>query len=276
MGRVVLASQMFFLFSTDADWTRRNVLPLLDWSADSRRAEQAWHGFLLSWGRWSEALLPDLMPLYEGTFSHLPRLPQTLRRQFTKHLASIAVYGPTNPLGQRWLERFLTAAEPEDRANWASDIGFILRELEEDAIRDLWDRWLSEYWSQRNQGIPLLPDPAEIEKMIDWSSDLVPVFPEAVERILESALQPISHSRHLYRRLEQRGHASRHPTAAAVLLQHLLPHVAGPFSPCQHVASMFPTLVQSIRVPRPMLRRICDELARLGCQNAVELRRLLD
>lgn len=275
LGRVVLATQLLFLFSTDADWTRQNVLPLLDWSVDTKRAEQAWHGFL-SWGRWSEALLSDLMPLYEGTFPHVPELPQELRRQFTKHLASIAVYGPGSPVEEGWLSRFLAAVEPDDRANWASDIGFILRQLEEDAIRDLWVRWLSVYWSRRNQGIPLPPDPEELERMIDWSPHLAPVFPEAVERIRKSAPQTISHSRHLYRRLEQSGYASRYPEAVAALLQHLLPYAPQPFSPCQQVAAMFPALVQSIGVPRPMLSRICDELSRLGCQNAVELRRLLD
>ena len=274
LGRVVLASQILFLLSTDDDWTRQNVLPLLDWSAGAKRAEQAWHGFL-TWGSWSEALLPDLMPLYEGMFPHAPELPQRLRRQFTKHLASIAVYGPGNPVEEGWLGRFLDAVEPEDRANWVSDVGFILRQLEEDAIQDLWNKWLGEYWSLRNQGIPLPPDPEELEKMIDWSPNLASVFPEAVERIGESPLSAISHSRHLYRRLEQSGYASRYPEAVATLLQHLLPYAPQPFSPCQRIADMFPALVQSNSVPRPMLSRICDELARSGCQNAVELRRLL-
>jgi hypothetical protein len=274
LGRVVLASQMLFLFSTDADWTRQNVLPLLDWSAEARKATQAWHGFL-SWGSWSEALLPDLMPLYESTFPHAPELSQRLRRQFTRHLASIAVYGPDSPVEEGWLSRFLDAVEPEDRANWASDVGFILRQLEEDAIQGLWGKWLGEYWSLRNQGIPLPPDPEELERMIDWSPNLASVFPEAVERIRDSSPPPINHSRHLYRRLEQSGYASRYPEAVAKLLQHLLPYAPQPFSPCQQVAALFPVLVQSTGVPRPMLSRICDELARLGCQNAVELRSLL-
>lgn len=275
LGRVVLASELLFLFSTDADWTRRNVLPLLDWSAEARRAEQAWHGFL-SRGGWSEALLPDLMLLYESTFPHAPELPQRLRRQFTKHLASIAVYGPGNPVEEGWLGRFLDAVEPEGRANWASDVGFILRHLEEDAIQDLWGKWLSEYWSLRHQGIPLPPDPEELERMIDWSPNLASAFPEAVERIRESTSPTISHSRHLYRRLEQSGYASRYPEAVATLLQHLLPYAPQPFLLCQQVAAMFPVLVQFTGVSRQMLGRICDELARSGCQNAGELRRLLD
>ena len=163
LGRVVLTSQLYFLFSSDADWARQNILPLLDWSVDARRADQAWHGFL-SGGKWSEALLPDLLPLYEGAFAHVPDLPQRLRRQYSKHLAGIAVYGSSNPLQEGWLRRFLNAVEPEDRAAWASEVGLILRQLEGEAVRDLWDGWLGEYWSRRNSGIPLPLEPDELEE----------------------------------------------------------------------------------------------------------------
>jgi len=112
--------------------------------------------------------------------------------------------------------------------------------------------------------------------MIDWSPEVAPVFPEPVDRIRESTLPTISYSRRLYTRLEQRGYAARYPKAVASLLQHLLPNATQPFLACQPIAAMFPALVQSTGVPRQMLNRICDELARLGCQNAGELRRLLD
>lgn len=274
LGRVVLASQLFFLFSSDANWTRQNVLPLLDWSADARRAEQAWHGFL-SWGRWSEALLPDLLPLYERTFPHIPNLPQRLRRQFGKHLASIAVYGPGNPVEEGWLGRFLSAVEPEDRAGWASEIDFILRQLEEDAIRDLWGRWLGEYWSRRNTGIPLPLHPDELEKMINWSLQLAPVFPEAVRRIRESAPPTIKYSRRFIPQLAESGYATRYPEAVAQLLRYLLPHAPRPFWHCDQVATLFRQLVQSGSVPRPILDQICNELGALACPNAAELRGLL-
>lgn len=175
LGRILLAGQLSFLFSTDAEWTRQNVLPLLDWSSNARRARQAWHGFL-SRGTWNEALLPDLLPLYEETFARLAGLPQGLRRQFTKHLASIAVFGAIGPLEQGWLGRFVGVAEPTDRESWASEIGLVLRQLGEGATRDLWDGWLGEYWSRRNRGMPRPLNAGELERMIDWSPDLAPVF----------------------------------------------------------------------------------------------------
>jgi hypothetical protein len=266
---------VYFLFSSDADWTRQNVLPLLDWSVDTRRAEQAWHGFL-SWGRWSEALLPDLLPLYEATFPHVPNLPQRLRRQAGGHLASIAVYGPGNPVEEGWLGRFLSAVELEDRTRWASNIGFILRQLEEEAIRDVWDRWLGQYWSRRNAGIPLPLQPEELEKMIDWSLHLAPVFPEATQRIYESALSTIKYSNRFLPQLAGSGYASRYPEAVAELLRYLLPHASRPFGRCEQAATLFRQLVQFGSVPRSVLDQISNELGALGCPNATELRELLE
>jgi len=274
LGRVVLTSQLYFLFSSDADWARQNILPLLDWSVDARRADQAWHGFL-SWGRWSEALLPDLLTLYERTFPRVPNLPQRLRRQFGKHLATIAVYGPGNPVEEGWLGGFLSAVEPEDRAGWAFEVGFILSQLEEDAIRDLWGRWLGEYWSRRNRGIPLPLDPNEVEKMVDWSLQLAPVFPEAVAQVCEIMPSFVKYSRRFLPRLAKSDYASRYPEEVAQLLRHLLPRASRPFWHCDHVATMFRQLVQSGSVSRPVLNQICNELGTLGCPNSAELRGLL-
>jgi len=95
-------------------------------------------------------MLPDLLPIYEGAFAHVPDLPQRLRGRFSEHLASIAVYGFSKPVQDGWLGRFLHAVAPEDRAAWASEVGRVLRQLEAEAVRDLWDGWLSEYWSRLN------------------------------------------------------------------------------------------------------------------------------
>lgn len=64
MGRVILASQIHFLFGLDREWTRSEVLSLLDWKRDPECARQAWEGYL-HWGELHEGLLPDLLPLYE-------------------------------------------------------------------------------------------------------------------------------------------------------------------------------------------------------------------
>ncbi len=44
LGRIVLASQLHFIFSLDEEWAARCVVALFDLELDSRRALQAWHG----------------------------------------------------------------------------------------------------------------------------------------------------------------------------------------------------------------------------------------
>ena len=106
MGRVVLASQVHFLFDVDQDWTREHIVPLFDWTQDQRRAEQAWHGYLL-WGRWSEPLLASLLPYYEQTFTRLAAFPDRLRDRFCLHLAEIAIFSSSHPAEQNWIREFL-------------------------------------------------------------------------------------------------------------------------------------------------------------------------
>ncbi|PYV52524.1 MAG: hypothetical protein DMG92_00750 [Acidobacteria bacterium] len=90
VGRVLIASQTYFLFSTDRGWTLRYVLPLFSFSKDHLTAIQAWHGFL-GWGSWTEALLPDLMPRFEETFPKLhTEFGSEQRESFCGFLAGIA------------------------------------------------------------------------------------------------------------------------------------------------------------------------------------------
>ena len=149
LGRVVLASQLHFLFALEADWTRENILPLLDWDTNLKQAQQAWHGFL-SWGRWNEDLLSDLLPLYEKTFAHLSTDlgSSELRDHFSGHIASIAIYGSTNPVQDGWLGRFLKAVDSKERKNWAFHIRILLQDMQENIAQNLWERWLKEYWEQ--------------------------------------------------------------------------------------------------------------------------------
>ena len=95
MGRVIIASQLHFLFSLDRSWTRKKIVPLLNWDIDVQRAVQAWGGYLW-WGRWNEALLPELLPLYEQAYIKLTRGLKVFDR-LCDHLASIAVRSSVDP-----------------------------------------------------------------------------------------------------------------------------------------------------------------------------------
>ena len=118
LGRVVLASQLGFLFSVDEDWARKNIVPLLDWDRDVRQARQAWDGWL-SWGRLSEPLLNELIPLFKKSFCHISSELKSERDRFIEWIVGISIYWLDNPLLDGWLPDFLRSVEEEDRINFA-------------------------------------------------------------------------------------------------------------------------------------------------------------
>jgi hypothetical protein len=273
VGKALLAGALHFLFAIDADWTRGSVLPVLDWSDNPTRAQQAWRGFL-TWGRWSEGLLPDLLPLYEQATRHVSSDLADLRERFSEQMANIAFYSSSNPVSEGWLSRFIAAAEPEERKSWAFSVGGYLRQLEEEGVADVWSDWLSEYWTLRNSGIPASLDPGELEEMIEWSLVLAPVFPEVVEKILSVPAPNLEHSP-IYLDLAEKDYTNRYPDAMTKLLKHLLTSAQPPFSLCADVATLFRELLGRTGLNEE-LKDICDQLGRLGCPNAAELNNLLE
>ncbi len=273
MGCVVLASRIHFLFAVDADWTRRNILPLLDWTKDQERAERAWHGYL-AWGRWNRALLPELLPLYQQVFPALAHQPPHLRERFCGHLASIATYGLGHPVSDGWLWTFLRQADPETRATWAGSMAEQLASLKQEAVPDLWTRWLDEYWSLRNSGVPVPLSEEEKQAMVSWAVPLKPVFPAVVDRICALDAPELGHTR-FYSDLYEGQLAALHPAPLARLLKHLATAAREPFYHCHELQRLVQQLAGCLPPPAEMLT-ICHELARLGCRDAGELRDAVD
>jgi hypothetical protein len=269
LGRVVLASHIHVLYWMDPEWALSRVFGLLDWTKDLTRAEQAWHGYL-TWGRWSNPTLPFLLPLYEGTYAHVGRELAGHRDRFCEHMAEIAVYGNVNPITHGWLKRFLGAAGSEERLKWASRLGFVLRNADEERKNTVWNDWLNDYWRERIRGVPLPLESAEVGMMVEWSTSLQPVFPQVVDRICESP-NPTFQWAHLYHDLRKSNLTSQHPDSMARLLLHLLPGANPTYYDMGELAAIVEELAGS-GGPAGALSQVCDELGRLGYEGARDLR----
>ncbi len=185
LGRVVIASQVRFLFAADSAWTKENVLPLLDFTIEVERARGAWDGFL-SWGSWDEGILPELLPFYERSFPYLFGADQVKRNRLCEHLANIAVFASINPLDDGWLDKFVIQAEDEVRATWAAYVRQSLESLSDDKVAGLWGRWLARYWERRNHGYPKPLGTVEVRAMVEWLPHLQVVFSAAVTEAVKS------------------------------------------------------------------------------------------
>jgi hypothetical protein len=269
MGRVILASQLNYLAFLDAEWTRANVIPLLDWNKDARRAQQAWHGFL-AWGHWTEGLLPDLLPLYVTTFDHLSAL-ESMSEQFCKHMSNLAIFGSVNPLDskQGWLNQFLIKLNVDNLGRWARCVRQDLGQLNEEHAANLWGRWLKKYWENRINGVPRQFENAEMAEMIQWPIPLKPIFAEVVDLICRSPLPDFPFT-HFYEQLLERGFAQSFPHDSAKLVLQLLQAKARPFDFWEPVIELIEALFRS-GISSDFRRAICEQLARLGYPNASDL-----
>jgi len=272
LARVLLASQLNLLSSADEPWTKEHVLPLFDWSLDGKRAVQAFHGFL-TWGRQTEKLLADLEPLYEKAFAHLPELGRQ-RGRFAEYLAGLALAPPINPLTHGWLNKFIAAAELEDRIRWASQVLQMLRGSVDEGRSFAWVSWIKPYWEQRIVGVPTPLNAQELGVMVEWALYLGPAFREVVEVLWGSPKFELKHH-FLFRELADSDLPQQYPAAAAMFLLKVLRNIEAPQYDLDKVEDTV-RRIASLRAPLDTLRNICNELAKLGYQRAAELQAWLE
>jgi len=278
LGRVVLASQILFLFALDRKWTVENALPLLDWNANKARAEQCWHGFI-AWGDLRWEMLEYLKPYCLQAAEMFPAKPERTREHLMQHLANMAVSLP-NPLDDNWLDHLIPFISSEnDMRNWTWKFSYMLSQVSEDNRKGIWDRWLKAYCTRRADGIPIALGDVEAAGMIEWILELRPVFEQAVE-VAASFPKVEFASRHFYRHLKEDGFSSNYAHPTATLFLHLLQGESHPLAPQNmHLCGEMIDLLKSLRnngVEKNMLDELCNELAELGCNQAMGLWESLD
>jgi hypothetical protein len=274
LGRVVLASQLGFLFTVDEDWAKENLIPLLDWDRDVQQARQAWDAWL-NWGHLTEPLLAELIPLYKKSFSHISSELQGERDRFIQWVVNISIFWMDDPLANGWVLAFLKAVEEEDRISFASHVGNHLMRMKADTMRGLWDRWLRNYWEGRNQGTPIPLADGELKNMVEWLGELEPVFPEAVEVVCKGRVPQFEYSS-LFWRLEKEDTniSARYPEDLARLLLHLTTDGRMPRHFCDELMKLTEQIIIA-GASAAILHKLCDNLAAIGCVRAAELNSMI-
>ena len=259
-ARVVIAAHLQLLFALDAQWTDENVFGLFDWSADARRAQQAWHGYL-TWGKWNNDLLGRLLPHCRETFTGIEGKLGDHLEQFCELMASIALYGSVDPMESGWLQEFIRTAGLNARKKWGSALRLSLEGFPAGKRREIWARWIKSYWEFRLSTPPPL-DHGEVVRMVEWSIELEDAFPEAVGLILKSPEAEGPDLTGPCLRLQKSGVWRRYPRESALLLSFLVKS-----------QSRFPAgdyIIDLVRELAPLgaetgvLVEVCQRLAALG------------
>ncbi len=270
VGRVILTSQVFFLFHLDQDWAVQTIVPLLRFSVDPNRAIQAWHGYL-GGGRWNEGLLGYLFPCFREAFPRLHAdFSKELRERFCDYLAGIACHSSINPIQDGWLNSFLSSVTVEERVMWASNIHGMLRSMKDDAIKSAWNNWIMEYWKNRLEGIPIQLTATEASEMVEWTVWFKSSFPEVVERIYEGPAPKREHS-FLFEELSESDLLTLYPSEVARFVVYLLGNrvvAIYDFDALEKIVNRLRPFAEA----RNDLLQICHQFAELGNANASALR----
>jgi len=226
-------------------------------------------------GRWTHALIPHLLPLFEQQFEVIAEESSEYRRVFCERMADIAIFCEINPIESGWLFRFVQVVSAQDRVSWMHAVSGRLKALDGRAKVATWTRWLRTYWQKRNAGVPLPFREAETAELAQWTLALEPVFEEAVE-LLCSSPRPEFRNSMIYYALSETGLASRKPEATSRLLCFLLRTEGNrPIYDTDKLHNLVLELIAS-KGPRFQLLAIVDELARVGSSEAARLKNELD
>jgi len=273
IARVLVPANADLLFALAPDWYQDHVLPLLAAPASDRSSEQSWDGFLF-WGRWTQEMLPGLLPAY---ISHLP---QTTRdsdersRMYCGHLAGIAVFGVIDPIANGWLAEFVSRASRRERLHFASEMTQCLRGADQKAKDGAWNRWLKVYIQRRVQANPLPLDPEEAGSMCEWALVLKDHYAGIVESLVAGPAPSVK-GRMFYYRLREDDVVGLAPALSAQLLTALLSNEDGSeLWDLDQVDAMASQLID-IDPSGPTLLPLCEQLGRLGSNSALGFRNRL-
>lgn len=273
MARVLLASQIHFLYSSDPAWAERHVVPLLSWRRGKRQAVQAWHGYLV-WGKWYDDLLPQVLPLYQQCFTRLHTDLQHVRERFVEHVASICFLSARRKPRGTWLNAFMRAAELPDRIHFAESIRKTLWDLPEKQVQQVWKKWLEPYWANRLLGKPVPLTSDEGSKMAEWAPHLAPVFPAFVAKVASSRL-PVAVDSFVYHMLAEKGIPASYPKATAEFLSYVLPNSYEPLHDYGDLDKLLDELVKHNDAHKK-LRVVLDDMAKKGSTLAAQYFERLD
>ena len=214
LGRVMLASRLYYLFAVDPDWTTEHMIVRLS-PGQSQEAANLWSAY-----GWSPRLGPDLLRAFKDPFleilqdegvddrklGNLRGLFVTVCLEAPEELSDQEIRSVVEPLPEEGLKTLLVNLEQRLRGE-AEERGRIWRNKVHP--------WLSEYWPQA-EGRNTVGTSEVFLKMLVECGD---AFPQAVKGSLEY-LRPLE-GRSLYR-FDKNGHATHHPNSMLQVLNQIV------------------------------------------------------
>lgn len=217
--RTVLASQFSFLLAVDEVWTRENLLPLFDPKNGIADFQAAWDGFLFG-VRLNPTVAEVMADLFLKAVEWIDSNLADQRDQFIRYYTDMLVYFVQEDPLDKWIPALFQYGDREARQDFAFNLSHRLQDMDETAQKELWQRWLKQYWKNRLQGVPAALESGEIRNMLNWLPHLKAVFPEAVDLAVQMQEDQLENC-WVIDRLDENNLPQHHPEAVAKLLIYL-------------------------------------------------------
>ena len=217
LGRTILARNLPFLLYVDEAWVLQNLMPLL--KPGHSDFASAWDGVTHCGQippRAAELLRGPFLKAIEHVDTHFSG---SRKQQFVSIYTGMLTWFVANPTDE-WLTKLFTHGDVEVRRQFAAEITHRLRSLDETRQIEWWNIWLKGYWENRLQGVPAPLDDIEVEAMLDWTTLLTAVYPQAVNVAIKMRAVSLQRGLIIYQ-IEKAELASQYPEAVAKLLVHL-------------------------------------------------------
>ena len=219
LGRSAIARELAFIMDVDQQWAIEHLLPSFE-SENQEDRQASWEGLL--YGRISPPVADALEGAFFDALSDIDELfgPEgKSRKLFIRSYTELVAYFVDDPLSS-WIPTFFESASVEDRRKLAWNLTDILRHMETERQKELWDRWLQKYWENRLLGTPAKLDPSEAGAMLHWVPELHSQVPAAVDLAIQMQNPQLEYCS-IVSDLNRGEMGERYPQATAKLLIYL-------------------------------------------------------
>jgi len=262
-ARIVLASQLHYFFSLDAQFAMTELFPLFNWQTDELRAEQCWHGFLF-WGRWLAGFTDQLIPHFTETVSRNAQFSDRVREALIYQIAGVTLFRIENPLANGWLSNVVQKLQDKDLIRFTWTINRYLGDAEAPVTEKIWEIWLAEYWKTRLLNTPKRLLPGEANEMACWALSVGRYFPDAVKLAISmKQILTFEHTPIFLHLDEKKQLVHNFPDATADFVLLYLQSPLKYFFHSEQTANVWRELCQSGVAPEK-LKKIREAMFRLG------------
>ena len=178
LGVAILAGQAGFLWHVDQPWAEETIQPMF--TCGGNRESAAWGGLVEA-----QNITPQVAQVlghtFQDKFSELLEQPNNeprAKRLFADAYTKLLCHYAAEP--RQWLKETVKNCSKETSVLIAEAMKNRLRETDAEQQKDWWERWVREYWQDRNMGSPKPISPAEGYHMVGWVPHLTEPFAEAV------------------------------------------------------------------------------------------------